>query len=125
SDYQRITSIRCRRMTLTVCLVTRDAEASLPRALRSVAPLGAEVVVGDTGSRDRTVEVAQALGATVCPIAWQDDFAAAQNQVLACATGDWVFWLNPDEELVAADPAPLEALLARPEALAYVVRVQE
>src|SRR5262245_44800011 len=112
-------------MSLSICLVTRDAERNIDRALRSVAPLRAEVVVADTGSTDGTVQVARSLGASVHAVSWQDDFAAAQNQALDRATGEWVFWLNPDEELLPPGPDRLAALLARPEALAYVVRVQE
>jgi tetratricopeptide (TPR) repeat protein len=106
-------------------LLTRDAESNLARALHSVAPLGAEVIVADTGSRDGTVQVARALGATVHVIPWQDDFGTAQNQALDLASGDWVLWLNPDEEWMSAAPELLADFLARPEALAYVVRVQE
>ena len=112
-------------MSLSICMVTRDAERSIGRLLRSVAPLRAEVVVADTGSRDGTVQVARSLGASVRGIAWQDDFAAAQNLALDRATGDWVLWLNPDEEVLPAGLAHLPDLLARPDAFAYVVRIQE
>jgi tetratricopeptide (TPR) repeat protein len=112
-------------MSLSICLLTRDAEKNLERALRSLAPLQAEVIVADTGSRDGTVRAAQALGATVCVVPWDDDFAAAQNLALDRATGDWVLWINPDEELLPQGLEQLPALLARPEALAYVVRVQQ
>ncbi len=112
-------------MSLSICLITRDAEQTIERVLRSVSALGAEIIVADTGSRDGTVAAAQAHGAAVSVIPWQDDFAAAQNQALERATGDRVFWLNPDEELISPDRAGFLGLLARPEALAYVVRVQE
>lgn len=111
-------------MSLSICLITRDAERNLERALRSVAPLGAEVLVGDTGSRDRTVAIAQSLGAKVFSVPWREDFGGAQNQVLERATGDWVLWLNPDEELLSGQEQ-MPALLARQEVLAYTVRMQE
>src|SRR5439155_2046407 len=113
------------RMSLTVCLITRDAEEKLERTLRSVAPLGAELLVADTGSRDGTVQAARALGATAFAVAWQDDFAAAQNAALDRAAGDWVLWLNPDEELLSPGREQFAAMMARPDALAYVARVQE
>src|SRR5262245_35861001 len=112
-------------MSLSICLVTRDAEEKIERVLRSVASLQAEVIVADTGSTDGTVKAAQALGANAFLIPWQDDFAAAQNEALQRATGEWVFWLNPDEELLPPGQELLLTLLARQEALAYVVRVQE
>src|SRR5207244_1794651 len=98
---------------------------ALPRVLGSVADLGAEIIVGDTGSTDATVAVAQKLGAKVSVLAWHDDFGDAQNQTLAQATGEWVFWLNPDEEFVSPGRQALETLLARPDARADGVRVQE
>ena len=112
-------------MSLSVCLLTRNSERSIERAVRSVAGLGAEVIVTDTGSTDGTMDAAQALGAKVHRVPWQDDFGAAQNQALEQATGAWVFWLNPDEELLPRGCEQLAHLLARPETLAYVVRVQE
>jgi hypothetical protein len=112
-------------MSLTVCLLTRDAEGTIERALQSVAALGAEVLVMDTGSKDRTAEVAEAQGAQVRTVTWQDDFAAAQNQALDQASGDWILWLNPDEELLPHGRHQLEALLGDAQVLAYVLRVQE
>jgi hypothetical protein len=112
-------------MSLSICLVTRNAEQTIAAALGSVADLGAELVVADTGSTDGTVAAAGALGAKVSTIAWQHDFAAAQNEAMDQATGDWVLWLNHDEVLVPPAREQLAALLARPEVLAYVVRVRE
>jgi hypothetical protein len=112
-------------MSLSICLLTRDAEPRIGAALRSVADLGAEVIVADTGSTDGTVAAARAAGSRVLTVAWHDDFAAAQNEALSQATGDWVLCLNPDEELSPYPREQLVALLARPEVLAYGVRVQE
>jgi tetratricopeptide (TPR) repeat protein len=112
-------------MLLSVCILTRDAERVIERALRSLTSLAAEVVVADTGSTDRTAEIAQAQGAKICIVPWQDDFAAAQNQALAQATGDWILWLNPAEELMPGQGEQMANLLTRPEALAYAVRVRE
>jgi tetratricopeptide (TPR) repeat protein len=112
-------------MSLSVCLVTRNEENNMGRVLRSVAGVADEVIVADTGSTDRTAEVATSFGAKVTPFAWQDDFAAARNHALAQATGDWVLWLNPDEELLPAGCERLPAYLAAEDVLGYVVRVQE
>jgi hypothetical protein len=112
-------------MQLSVCLLTRDAEPKIERALASVMGLGVEVIVGDTGSTDRTVELARARGATVHVLPWNDDFGAAQNAILDQASGDWVLWLNPDEELLPDGEETLATMLANPHALAYLLRVQE
>jgi glycosyltransferase involved in cell wall biosynthesis len=112
-------------MTLSVCFLARNEERNLPRALRSVAGLADEVLVGDAGSADRTARVAADLGARVVPVAWQDDFAGGRNVVLAAAAGDWVLWLNPDEELLPDGRGELPALLGRGDALAWSLRVQD
>ena len=112
-------------MSLTVCLVTRNEEPNMERVLRSVAGVAGEVIVADTGSTDGTAARAAQLGARVSPFAWQDDFAAARNHALDQATGDWILWLNPDEELLPAGLERLPAYLAREDALGYVVRVQD
>lgn len=112
-------------MTLSICLLTRNEQANLPRVLGSVVGLDAEVVVVDTGSSDRTVEVAAQHGAKVYSFAWDDDFAAGRNYALEQATGEWVLWLNPDEELATDMKLQLHLALARPDVLAYSVRVQE
>jgi tetratricopeptide (TPR) repeat protein len=68
-----------------------------------------EIVVVDTGSADRTVEVAASRGAVVGTFAWCDDFAAARNASLDRATGDFVLVLDADERLTA--PAELRRLV--------------
>jgi tetratricopeptide (TPR) repeat protein len=112
-------------MSLSVCLITRNEQFSLPRVLRSVAGVADQLIVADTGSTDQTVSLARQHGATVCEFAWDDDFAAARNFALDQATGDWILWLNPDEEVLPESQPLLREALARAEALAYQVVVQE
>jgi hypothetical protein len=110
-------------MSLSVCLVTRNEEANMERVLRSVAGVADEVIVLDTGSTDRTAQLAAGLGARVSPFAWDDDFAAARNEALSLATREWILWLNPDEELLPESRDLLPACLGRADVLGYVVRV--
>lgn len=112
-------------MSISVCLLTRNQEPHIERCLGSLAGLDGEVIVGDTGSTDGTVSAAQRLGAKVVNITWHDDFAEAQNLVLAQASGDWVLWLNPDEELESPGAERILELITRPEAFAYALRVRE
>lgn len=84
---------------LSVCMIVKNEEAVLGRALASAAHLGAELVVVDTGSTDRTVEIAQAAGACVHHFEWIDDFSAARNFAFARAHGQWMLVLDADEEL--------------------------
>ncbi len=112
-------------MSLSVCLITRNEQSNLPRVLQSVAGVADQVIVVDTGSTDQTVSVARQHGATVSEFAWDDDFAAARNGALDRATGDWILWLNPDEELLPESRPLVREALACAEALAYQVVVQE
>src|SRR5688572_17238888 len=86
-------------MSLTACLLTRNDEPTVARAVRSVVGAATEVLVADTGSADRTAEVAAAAGARVSSFVWDDDFAAGRNHLIERATGDWILWLDPKEEL--------------------------
>ena len=84
---------------ITLCLIARDEEAMLPACLESVRGAVDEIVLVDTGSRDRTVEIARAAGAKVVEQAWRDDFSAPRNEALRLATGQWVLQLDADERL--------------------------
>jgi tetratricopeptide (TPR) repeat protein len=112
-------------MTLSVCLLTRNEEKNIARAIQSVSGVADQVVVADTGSSDRTVPISTELGAQVCQVAWQDDFAAARDFALAQATADWILWLNPDEELLPFDQTVLRSYLTRGDTFGYYVTVQE
>ena len=109
---------------LSVCLLTRDEEQGIGLAVRSIADRADEVIVADTGSTDRTAEVAAEAGARVVPVSWDDDFAAGRNQAIDASSGDWILWLNPDEELEpSADPrALIEG--ADPEIFGFLARIR-
>ncbi|WP_217596235.1 glycosyltransferase [Cohnella sp. GbtcB17] len=87
-------------MKISVCLIVRNEEENLARALNSV-PASYEIIVADTGSTDRTMEIARTLGAKVVSIPWSDDFASARNASAAAATGDYILALDADEQLPA------------------------
>ena len=112
-------------MSLTVCLLTRNEEKNIERAIRSVAGVAEQILVADTGSTDRTVSLAAAAGAEVCHIVWDDDFGAGRNFALRQSRGDWIFWLNPDEELLPTSFQELAHSMSAEDALGHYVRVQE
>lgn len=84
---------------LSLCMIVRNEEDDLPGCLGDVAPLVDEIVIVDTGSTDRTVEVARELGARVVESTWHDDFARARNEALTEARGRWILSLDADERL--------------------------
>ncbi len=87
-------------MTLSVVLITHNEEANIARTLASVKAIADEIIVVDSGSTDRTLELARSFGAKTFSEPWKG-FAAQKNSALAKATGDWVLSLDADEEVSA------------------------
>ncbi len=85
---------------LSLCMIMRDEEEHLARCLTSVQGVVDEIVIVDTGSVDRSVEIAESFGARVLHEEWRGDFAAPRNTSIDAATGDWILVLDADEELV-------------------------
>ncbi|WP_204106021.1 MULTISPECIES: glycosyltransferase family 2 protein [Spirulina sp. CCY15215] len=86
-------------MKLSLCTIVKDEEKSLPQCLDSVKGVVDEIVILDTGSSDRTPEIAAEYGAKVHYFTWNNDFAAARNEALKYVKGDWVLILDADERL--------------------------
>jgi glycosyltransferase involved in cell wall biosynthesis/tetratricopeptide (TPR) repeat protein len=99
--------------TLSVCLITKNEEAHLARCLESVRGLWDDLVVVDTGSTDRTVEIAREFGARLFTFTWQDDFSLARNFCIEQASGDWILSLDADETIAPRDHAVIRDLLRR------------
>ncbi|HWH93085.1 MAG TPA: glycosyltransferase [Baekduia sp.] len=97
--------------TVSLCMIVKDEEAMLPRSLAAVAEHVDELIVVDTGSTDRTVEIAESFGATVLHHVWDGDFSAARNVGLDAATSDWLMYLDADEVLGDGEGERLRALL--------------
>ena len=89
-------------MIISVVIITHNEEANIGRTLASVQPLVAdgkgEVIVVDSGSNDRTVEIAKSIGAKVFIEEWKG-YAAQKNSAIDKAEGDWILSLDADEEL--------------------------
>ena len=100
-------------LTLSLCMIVRDEEQMLPRCLAAVAPAVDEIVIVDTGSADRTVEIAKSFGAKVIEFEWTGSFSDARNVSFEAATGDWMMYLDADEVLVGEDIEQLRALTGR------------
>ena len=94
-------------------MIVRDEEETIARALMSVKPVVAEMIVVDTGSTDRTKEIAAELGAKVYDFPWTDSFSDARNFSLSKATGDWILVLDADEVISAQDYGKLKELISK------------
>jgi tetratricopeptide (TPR) repeat protein len=98
--------------SITLCMIVRDEESMLGACLASARPAVNDMVVVDTGSRDATRSIAAEAGARVFEFAWRDDFAAARNESLKHAHGDWVLVLDADERLASRGASRLLATVA-------------
>jgi glycosyltransferase involved in cell wall biosynthesis len=81
----------------SICIIAKNEQSTLPRCLESIAGLADEVILVDTGSTDRTKELGAGLGARVFDFPWCDSFAAARNECLKHATGQWILTLDADD----------------------------
>jgi len=105
--------------TLSVCLIVKNEEKHLSTCLASIKELADQIIVVDTGSTDRTVEIAQSVGAEVRSIPWDDHFSKARNVSLEGATGDWILILDADEELPSAQHSILRKEIGDASVMAY------
>ncbi|HEX3018631.1 MAG TPA: glycosyltransferase [Caproicibacter sp.] len=95
-------------MLLSLCMIVKDEEENLEKCLKSVKNLADETIIIDTGSTDRTVEIAEGFGAKVLHFAWNDNFAEARNYSLSFAQGDWILVMDADDEL---EPGGIEKII--------------
>lgn len=99
-------------MSLSLCIIVKNEEHSLPKCLSSVKNIVNEIVVVDTGSTDKTREIARKFGAKVYDFQWCDDFSIARNEALKYVTGKWVLVLDADETLKPEIVPQLKAAIA-------------
>ncbi len=105
---------------ISLCMIMRDEEEHLARCLTSVQGVVDEIIIVDTGSVDRSIEIAEGFGATILHEEWHGDFATPRNTGIDAATGDWILVLDADEELI--DGARLKDLLHDEEIEGYCLR---
>jgi tetratricopeptide (TPR) repeat protein len=110
--------------TLGFSMIVKDGAETLRACLESVRGVAGELVVGDTGSSDRSREIAQECGARVISVPWNSDFAQARNAALAHSSRDWVLTLDADEELDSEAQKCLARLLNKPQMGGYAVPVR-
>lgn len=99
------------KQTISLCLVVKNEELFIGECLESVRSVADEMIVVDTGSGDRTIDIARAAGAQVFEEAWPGDLGRAHDLPLAHATGDWVLMLDGDEALDLARGPELKKMV--------------
>lgn len=98
-------------MKINLVMIVKNEERSLRRCLKAARPLVDEIIIADTGSSDRTREIAREMGARVVEFAWVNDFSAARNFALEQSDGDWNLVLDADEYLRPCSRKGLEKVL--------------
>ncbi len=88
---------------VSLCMIVRDEEAVLARCLQSIQDCVDEIVIVDTGSTDRTAEIAKGFTEKVYDYPWQEDFAAARNFAFSKGCGDYLLWMDADDILPAEE----------------------
>ena len=84
---------------ISLCMIVKDEEETLDRCLKSIEGIPDEIIIVDTGSQDKTKEIAKKWTEKVFDFQWIDDFSAARNFSFQKATKDFIMWLDADDIL--------------------------
>ncbi|MBR6155747.1 MAG: glycosyltransferase [Lachnospiraceae bacterium] len=98
-------------MTVSLCMIVKNEENVLARCLDSFKDLADEIVIVDTGSTDRTKEIAARYTDKLYDFAWISDFAAARNFAFSKCSGDYIYSADADELIDAENAAKFKALM--------------
>ncbi|MBP2654666.1 MAG: glycosyl transferase family 2 [Firmicutes bacterium] len=111
-------------MKVSLCMIVKNEGKNLRRCLQSVTDAVDEIVVVDTGSTDNTCEIAREFGAKVESFAWNGSFSDARNHSLERATGEWILFLDADEELAPESTSKLRKLIEAEHISGYFLRIE-
>ncbi|KPL57695.1 glycosyltransferase [Rossellomorea vietnamensis] len=109
--------------SISLCMIVKNEEDFLDNCLSSVKEIVSEMIVVDTGSEDRTIEIAERHEAKVIQAEWKNNFAEARNIGIEHATGEWILFLDADEELHKDSIEELKKWTDYPDAEGYFLRV--
>lgn len=108
---------------LSLCLIVKNEEKYIEECVKSFGNTVSELIVVDTGSTDKTIEIAKKLGAKVFDFKWMDDFSAARNFATDHATGDWIMVVDADERLAPGNQEKLLEALNDKSVLGYNIPI--
>ncbi|MFC5530761.1 glycosyltransferase [Cohnella yongneupensis] len=90
--------------TVAAAIIVKNEERCIERCLNSIQSAVDEIIVVDSGSTDRTLDIIRSYSnVKLYQVEWKDDFAALRNEALSRVTSEWVFWLDADEWLISED----------------------
>lgn len=96
--------------TISLCMIVKNEEQVLARCLNSVRGLVDEIIIVDTGSEDRTKEIARTFTPHVYDFQWIDHFAAARNFAFSKGSCDYLMWLDADDIILPEDAAAFASM---------------
>ncbi|WP_163144140.1 glycosyltransferase family 2 protein [Bacillus sp. 22-7] len=82
---------------ISACVITKNEEKNIERSIQSYKEIADEIILVDTGSLDRTIDIADKHGAKIYHYDWDNNFAKAKNFALSKASGEWIVFLDADE----------------------------
>jgi len=109
--------------TLSLCMIVKDEEKYLQDCLESAKNIVDQIIIIDTGSRDKTVEIAEKFCAEIYKFNWCDNFSSARNESIKYATSDWILWMDADERLRSDSGDKFKKIL-KPETKPVIYKVQ-
>lgn len=98
--------------TLSICMIVKNEEENIGRCLDSIKEISDEIIIVDTGSTDRTIEICKSYCAKIIQYKWNNDFSEARNISIDYATKDYILFLDADEEIPKEDLIKIKNLLS-------------
>jgi len=96
---------------VSLCMIVKNEQSYLPGCLNSIKDVVDEIIIVDTGSTDKTVEIAESFGAKIYYFDWNNNFSVARNESLKYATKDWILIMDADDEFCSEDVEKFKTLI--------------
>lgn len=122
--YQDLILADQKKFKLSACILANNVENNIARCLVSIGELADEIILVTTGCDDNTLNIAYQMGAAIFRLNWDNSYAKLRNFACQQATGDWILFLNGEEEVQHTDLKNLLNYLNNSEKLAYKVKVK-
>jgi len=116
---KEIDKTKDKKSTVSLCMIVKNEEQHLAKCLRSVKPIVDEMIIVDTGSTDRTKDIAKVFGAKIYDYKWNDDFSEARNFSISKASGMWILILDADEAISSLDHNKFKKVIEESKPVAY------
>jgi len=112
-----------KKAAVSLCMIVKNEEKYIAKCLASVKPIVDEMIVVDTGSTDRTKDIAAVFGAKTYDFEWDNDFAKARNYSISKAEGDWIFVMDADEVISPRDYDRFRKIVSKRPKVAIAYRI--